>query len=156
MFVILPRMQPYTKTGTWCAASTGRVPCGAGVGRALSDSQWWRNAKHAGRLFRLQWIVSGRKPADLSPLSNQLVCRTCHRWCAVPLHRTKHEGPAGRAQVGGHDDLSSMTSAPQHHGAFWHFPPRRAFSLEAMANHATHPMPRARESIGSVSVVITA
>ena len=51
--------------------------------------------------------------------------------------------------------LTFTTSAPQHHGAFWHFPPRRARSLKARANHATHPTPRARESIGYVSVVIT-
>ena len=33
-FVILPRIKPHTKMGTWFAASTstGRVPCGAGVG----------------------------------------------------------------------------------------------------------------------------
>ena len=31
----------------------------------------------------------------------------------------------------------------------------RLRSLKARANHATHPTPRARESIGSVSVVIT-
>ena len=62
---------------------------------------------------------------------------------------------AERKKIGGHDDLTFMTSAPQHHGAFWHFPPRRARSLKARANHATHPTPRARESIGYVSVVIT-
>ena len=34
-FVILPGIQPYTKMRTWFAASTGRVPCGAGVGAAV-------------------------------------------------------------------------------------------------------------------------
>ena len=104
----------------------------------------------------LHVIGSSEGKRDLSRLSSQLMCRTCRRWCAVPLHRTKHlKGRAGRAQTGGHDDLTFMTSAPQHHGAFWHFPPRRARSLKARANHATHPTPRARESIGYVSVVIT-
>ena len=45
------------------------------------------------------------------------MCRSCRRWCAVPLHRTEHlNGRAGRAQTGGHDDLTFMTSAPQHQG----------------------------------------
>ena len=102
-----------------------------------------------GGLLDVSGSFSEGKP-DLSRLSNQLMCHTCRRWCAVPRHRTKHlEGPAGRAQIGGHDDLSFMTSAPQHH-AFWHFPPRRARSLKARANHATHPTPRAWESIGYV------
>ena len=108
-----------------------------------------------GGLLDASGSFSEGKPG-LSRLSNQLMCRTCRRWCAVPLHRTKHlKGRAGRAQTGGHDDLTFMTSAPQHHGAFWHFPPRRARSLKARANYATHPTPRARKSIGSVSVVIT-
>ena len=107
-----------------------------------------------GGLLDVSGPFSEGKP-DLSRLSNQLMCRRCRRWCAVPRHRTKHlEGPAGRAQIGGHDNLSFMTSAPQHHGAFWHFPPKRARSLKARANHATHPTPRARESIGYVSVII--
>ena len=122
--------------------------------------QWWRNPIFRGpRSWYHPMRKDGRHEAfpDLSRLSNQLMRRTCCRgWCAVPLHRTKRlEGPAGRASTGGHGDLSFMTSAPQHHGAFWHFPPRRARSLKARAHHATHPPPRAWESIGYVSVVIT-
>ena len=140
------------------AHGTGTCRAARSVGRSRPPAPPWccgDAPTFAGGLLDVSGSFSEGKPG-LSRLSNQLMCRTCRRWCAMPLHRTKHlKGRAGRAQIGGHDDLTSMTSASEHHGAFWHFPPRRARSLKARANHATHPTPRARDSIGSVSVVIT-
>ena len=51
--------------------------------------------KLVGDLLDVSGSFSEGKPG-LSRLSNQLMWRSCRRWCAVPLHRTKHleEGPA--------------------------------------------------------------
>ena len=41
------------------------------------------------------------------------MCRVCHGGCVVRLFRMKRrDSPPGRAQTGGHDDLTFVTSAP--------------------------------------------
>ena len=92
------------------------------------------------------WGVVGscKGKRDLSRLRMEQLRRENTAGVAVRLLRMKRrQCPAGRAQTGGNDDLSFMTSDPQDHGAFWHFPPRRARSLKARANHATHAPPNA-------------
>ena len=46
-------------------------------------------------------------------LSKFQMCRVCHGGCVVRLFRmNRRESPPGRAQTGGHDDPTFVTSAP--------------------------------------------
>ena len=70
------------------------------------------------RAFRFRVLrLSNQLTADVVSYLSQVV--RCAPACIGIGRSTKHlEGRAGRAQIGGHGDLSLMTSAPQHHGAF--------------------------------------
>ena len=104
----------------------------------------------------LHVIGSSEGKRDLSRLRMNQLRRENTAGVAVRLLRMKRrECLAGRAQAGGHDDLSMVANAQEHPRACWHFPPRQGRSLKGRPNHATHPAPRARELIGYVSVVIT-
>ena len=53
---------------------------------------------------------------------------------AVRLLRMKRRKClAGRAQAGGHEDLSMVANAQEHPRACWHFPPRQGRSLRGRA-----------------------
>ena len=74
-----------------------------------SGMQWWRNAKHVGRFFRRQWIVSGRKPGafaaeqptDVSYLSQ-----------VVRFAPASDEAPRGPSSEGGAPTTPTTPTTP--------------------------------------------
>ena len=86
----------------------------------------------------LHVIGSSEGKRDLSRLRMNQLRRENTASVAVHLLRMKRrECLAGRAQAGGHDDLSMVANAQEHPRACWHFPPRQGRSLKGRPKHAS-------------------
>ena len=81
----------------------------------------------------LHVIGSSEGKRDLSRLRMNQLRRENTAGVAVRLLRMKRRECllAGRAQAGGHDDLSMVANAQEHPRACRHFPPRQGRSLKA-------------------------